>query len=237
MALPKGIGAREYGKFREVGHGEVAVGFVDEGEAKVETLNVTASGDTEILVAPGATENLVIKGFHFSNNNSSKVTVSLKAGSGGQERFSTVLAANGGNFDKNLIGRNWELPLNTALIVKLSGASDVYVSIEYIGGAEPGEEGVNLTDSLVIAEAITKKEVSGVLADSQVLSAAVAKSPKKSLSDTMDIVEASVRTGDRFIALSDNQPITESVGNQTTTKLSEAESMTIAEQIEVTLIP
>jgi hypothetical protein len=236
MSMPRGKCAREWGKYRESRNGQVGVATVEESQADIETLNVTASGNTEILPAPGSTEKLVIKGFHFSNDNSSKVTVSLRAGTTGKDRFSTVLAANGGNFDKNLIGRNWELPINTPLIVNLDGASDVFVTVEYEGGAEPGQEGVNLSDSLSIAEA-PAKEVATPLADSQTLSASVANSPAKPLSDTIDFAESNTRTGDRVIALSDSEPIVESVGNQTTASLAEADSLDIAEQIEVTLIP
>lgn len=236
MAMPHGLKAREYAKYRETRNGEVAVGITNEDEASVETLEVTASGDTQILPAPGSTEYLVIKGFHFSNNDSSKVTVSLKAGAGGLEKFSTVLAANGGSFDKNLIGRYWRIPVNKALIVSLSGASDVFVTVEYEGMDEPGPESAELTDTISFAESL-KTEVSSVLGDSQTIAEAVAKSPVHKLSDAETMADSTVRTGNRSINLTDSMAVTESIGNQTTTKLTEGDSLSISAGIVVSLIP
>jgi hypothetical protein len=239
MILPKGLGARQYGSYRITRNGEVALATTNEDEANIETLEVTASGDTQILPTPGVTEYLVIKGFHFSNDGA-KVTVSLKAGAGGKEKFTTTLLANGGNFDKNLIGRYWRLPINKPLLVNLSGAGNVFVTVEYEGMDEPGPESVELTDSLVITEALVEKtEFNDALADAQALSAAVAKDVvKPALTDSMaSITESNVRTGDRYIALGDSMPVTENLGNSTTTKLSEADALIITESVDVKLSP
>jgi len=236
--LPKSLSTRQYSSYRQTRNGEVALAMTNEDEANVETLEVTASGDTQILPTPGATEYLVIKGFHFSNDGA-EVTVSLKAGDGGKEKFTTTLLANGGNFDKNLIGRYWRLPINKPLLVNLSGAGNVFVTVEYEGMDEPGPESVELTDSLVITEALVEKtEFNDVLADAQVLSEALAKDVvKPALTDVITITESNVRTGDKYIALSDSMPITETVGNSTTTELSEADALIITESVDVDLSP
>ena len=238
MILPKGLGARQYGSYRVTRNGEVALAMTNEDEANIETLEVTASGDTQILPTPGSTEYLIIKGFHFSNDGA-KVTVSLKAGDGGKEKFTTTLLANGGNFDKNLIGRYWRLPINKPLLVNLSGAGSVFVTIEYEGMDEPGPESVELTDSLVITEALVEETgFNSALTDAQVLAAAVAKDVvKPTLTDVISITESNVRTGDRYLTLSDSMPITETVGNSTTTELSEADALIITESVDVDLSP
>jgi len=208
MALPRSLGAREYGKFRPTRHGEVAVGVTNEDEADPITLNVTASGDTEIIPTPGAGENIVVKGFHFSNAGASKITVSLKAGSGGQEKFSTCLVADGGSFDKNLIGRYWRLPLNKSLVVVLSGAGDVLVTIETEGGTEPAQEAATLTDALVITEALAT-ETGKQVTDAQSITVALTKKAAGAgKSEALPIAEqlANVTT----LTLSDTLSIAES---------------------------
>lgn len=206
--LPNGMGAREHGKFIANKHDEIGVRSMEMGEASVITLRVTASGDTQIIPSPGSTKYITIRGFHFSNNDSSKVTVSLKAGSGGEAKFSTVLAASGGSFDKNLIGRHWEMPINKALYVTLSGASDVYVTIEYEGYDEPAEESVELTDTITFSEALAS-DVKQSLSDAQTFTAAISKNAVvKGLSDTGAIAEA--LAGTVTLSLSDSLSISES---------------------------
>jgi hypothetical protein len=238
MAMPHGLKAREYAKYRLTRNGEVAVGVTNEDEANIETLEVTASGDTLILPSPGSTEYLTIKGFHFSNDGA-KVTVGLRAGTGGKEKFSTTLIANGGNFDKNLIGRYWRLPINKALYVVLSGAGTVLVTVEYEGMEEPGPESAELTDALVITEALAT-DVSSVLGDAQVLTNADALAIEAShvLADAQALTDSGiVYTESKVIALGDAVGIAESVGNQTTTELAESDTLVITESVDVDLSP
>jgi len=229
--LPKGLGAREYGKFRQSLHGQVGVGVLSLDEAHNETLEVTASGDTEILPAPGSDKYLTIKGFHFSNASGATVTVCLKAGTGGLERFNTMLVASGGNFDKNLIGRNWRLPINKSLIVNLSGASDVLVTVEYEGLGEPGEEATYLTDSVSFAEALSKGEDKKVT-DSQTITEAKVKSPVMNKTEAMPVTEALANVS--TLNVSDILAIAESETEETGIA-GLADTITIAEALEATV--
>ena len=224
--LPKSLGAREYGKFRQSLYGQVGVGVLNLDEAHNETLEVTASGDTEILPTPGSDKYLTIKGFHFSNVDSSTITVCLKAGDGGQERFNTMLTASGGNFDKNLVGRNWRLPINKPLLVNLSAAGDVLVTVEYEGLSEPGEEAVYLTDTLVITEALVKEE-NKVVTDTQTIAEANAKEVVASKTDVMPVVEMLENVTATVVELTDLVAVAETVGNGVT--LSLGDTITIVE--------
>ena len=236
MSISKGLRAREYAKFRETRNGEVAVGVTNEDEANIETLEVTASGDTLILPAPGSTEYLTIKGFHFSNDGA-KVTVGLRAGTGGKEKFSTTLLANGGNLDINLIGRYWRLPINKALYVVLSGAGTVLVTVEYEGMDEPGPESAELTDALVITEALVA-DVGKPLGDAQTETEDLAKEVGHELGDVQVLTDSGiVYTESKVIALSDGMAVTESVGNKTTTELAETDQLLITESVDVDLSP
>lgn len=233
--LPKGLGAREYGKFRRTLDGQVGVGVVSLDEARNETLEITASGDTEILPSPGLTNYLTIKGFHFSNVDSSTITVCLKAGDGDKKRFNVMLPASGGNFDKNLVGRNWRLPINKPLLVNLSSAGDVLVTVEYEGIGEPGEEAVYLTDTLSVAEALVKEE-NKIVTDSQTIAEANAKDVVASKDDTMSVSEALVNVTATVKELDDSVAVAETVGNGVTLALGDSISISEAEA-EVHMTP
>jgi len=234
MPLPNGLGARRYASYRPTRHGDVALAVTNEDEATHKAQNITESGNTEILVAPSATENIVVKGLSYSNVDSSVITVSLRAGVDGPEKFKFNLAVSGGSIDLNLIGRYWRLPLGKSLVAVLSAAGDVLVNVQYESEDEPGEESVILTDTISITEA-TAKTVSDVLADTQTFAEALAKDVATPLSDEITFAEAQTRTGDRTEDLSDSVPIAETVANQTTLSLSDAQ--TIAASIEITYIP
>jgi hypothetical protein len=166
MTLPNGKGAREYSKFRETRHGLVAIGTTNEDEATPISRVVYDSGDTELIASPGATNYIVVKGFHFTNSDSSVNTVHLKAGTGGQNLFSTTLVASGGNFDVNLLGRYWRMPIDKALVINLDSAGEIGVTIEYELAVEPAQEAVTPTDSITFAESLAK-EITHSLDDSQ----------------------------------------------------------------------
>ena len=235
MALPEGKGAREWGRFRETRHGDTAVAVVNDDEATPISVNVTKSGDNEIISSLGASENLVIKGFHFSNRDSSAITVLLKAGEDGVEKFETNLPASGGNFDKNLVGRYWRLPLGKPLIINLSANGDVLVSVEYEGEEEPAEEAVTPSDSLAIAEALMI-ETSKILADSVTFTDSEIEAPGLNLDDAIDIVDSGLTiTGDRTKPLEDTLPIAEQLANQITLSLNDSQS--IAESFEYSVVP
>ena len=233
MALPNSKGAREYGRFRETRHGKTAVAIVNDDEATPISVNVTESGDTEIISNPGASENLVIKGFHFSNRDSAAITVLLKAGDDGVEKFETNLAASGGTFDKNLVGRYWRLPLNKPLVINLSADGDVLVSVEYEGEAEPAQEAVTPSESVDIAEALTVDFGLNVT-DAVTFADAEIEAPGLVLSDSLEITESLLITGDRTEPLSETLSIAEAVANKLTLSLSDAQS--IAEGLEYSVV-
>jgi len=236
MSLTKSRGAREYSKFRETRHGRTSVAVTNEDEATIETLNVLSSGDTQIVPAPGETGNLTVKGFHFSNRDSSAITVCLKAGTGGKELFSTYLAANGGSFDKNLVGRYWRLPLNKNLVVSLSASGDVLVTVEYETTGEPAQEAVTLTETLALAEEIANIDVSKAIVDSMPIAESLGNLITLGLSDELGIADEEViMTGDRSKALDDTIGITESLANVTTLSLSD--SITFAEGLAIEYTP
>lgn len=228
-------GAREYAKFRPTKHGRTAVAIINDDEATLETLEVTASGNTEMLETPGETANLVVKGFHCSNADSSTVIVSLRAGTGGKKYFTTMLAANGGNFDKPLVGRYWRLPLDKPLVVNLSGASDVWVTVEYEVEGEPAQEAATLTETLAITEGITKISVTKAVTDSQSIAETLGHEFALSLEDSISVSESLVITGDRSKALEDTLSIGESLANGATLSLSDSESL--AASISIQYIP
>ena len=225
MAMPNGLRAREYAKFRETRHGRTAVGQTNEDEATPATVLATDSGDTEILPAAGAGENYVIKGFHISNAGSSKITVALKTDTDAPKQFTTCLPADGGSIDKNLIGRYWRLPLNAPLYINLSADGEVYVTIEYEGGEEPGPEGIAVTDSQSIAESVAKAVTKPALTDSQTITEALAKDAGKVQADSMGVAESLLITGDRSKALEDTLSIAESLANGITLSLSDSQSI------------
>lgn len=235
MALPTSKGAREYGRFRPTRHGEIAVAVTNEDEAEPLTLEVTASGDTELIPSPGVGENIIVKGFHFSNEGATKIVASLKAGTGGKKKFSACLAANGGSFDKNLVGRYWRLPLNTALVANLGAAGTVHFTVETEAGVEPAQEAATLTDSLAISESITKKAVELVISDAITFAEGEIEAPALNLADSLSIAESLLITGDRSKALADVLPIAEAVANALTLSLSDAQSL--AASIEITYTP
>jgi len=207
MPLPNGLGARRYASYRPTRHGDVALAVTNEDEATHKAQNITESGNTEILVAPSATENIVVKGLSYSNVDSSVITVSLRAGVDGPEKFKFNLAVSGGSIDLNLIGRYWRLPIGKSLVAVLSAAGNVWVNIQYEAESEPGEESAILTDSMSISENIEASR--GLdLSDSQSIAESISsKGIVSSKADNESLVENGVQT--LVKSLTDTETITE----------------------------
>lgn len=103
-----------------------------EGHANPESpvsQNATASGNTTVIAAPGASLSLYIKKASVHNADSSTVTVKLQDGAGGTTRWQALLAADGGGSIIDFGSRGWKLTANTLLNVNLSGAGNVDVNI------------------------------------------------------------------------------------------------------------
>jgi len=207
MPLPNGLGARRYASYRPTRHGDVALAVTNEDEATHKAQNITESGNTEILVAPSATENIVVKGLSYSNVDSTVITVSLRAGVDGPEKFKFNLAVSGGSIDLNLIGRYWRLPIGKSLVAVLSAAGNVWVNIQYEAESEPGEESAILTDSMSISENIEASR--GLdLSDSQSIAESISsKGIVSSKADNESLVENGVQT--LVKSLTDTETITE----------------------------
>jgi hypothetical protein len=99
------------------------------------TENQTASGDQELIAAPGASTSIHVTGFWASNQGSSKNRVSLREGAAGTERYKGTLAADGGGVTRDKI--MWVLPANTALTGNLGAAGDVDWNIDFFVAPTP----------------------------------------------------------------------------------------------------
>ena len=221
MPLPNGLGARRYASYRPTRHGDVALAVTNEDEATHKAQNITASGNTEILVAPSATKNIIIKGLSYSNVDSTVITVSLRAGVDGPEKFKFNLAVSGGSIDLNLIGRYWRLPLGKSLVAVLSAAGDVLVNIQYESEDEPGEESVILTDTIAIAEE-SSRTVGGTLADTQTFAEALVDTVVVAKTETVTLAEATAKTVSDVLA--DSQSFAEAPSKTVSDVLADAQS-------------
>ena len=113
----------------------LAVQVVAESAAANVTLTnisgtTAAAGQTQLVAAPGAGLQIIVNAFVIQNESASATTMRLEAGAAAHWR---VLAQNqgdglSGQFE---IGREWELPANTALNLWLSGANSCGYSIAY----------------------------------------------------------------------------------------------------------
>jgi hypothetical protein len=93
-------------------------------------VNVTASGDTTVIAAPGAGISIHVLWVWLSNNAAAKRKVALREGAAGTIRARGTLATDGGGVTKSFRPW-WKLPAATALVVNLDAAGDVEVNIEY----------------------------------------------------------------------------------------------------------
>jgi len=93
-------------------------------------VNVTASGDTTLVAAPGAGNSIYVTGLMVNNFGTAKIRALVREGAAGTIRGGGALAADGGGhvlpFDPA-----WKLPANTALVANLSGTGDVDYTVVY----------------------------------------------------------------------------------------------------------
>jgi len=90
---------------------------------------VTASGNTSLIVAPGASLSLYIVRGSAHNGGSSDIVLQLKDGSAGFIHWRALLAKNGGGSLFDFGSRGWKLTANTALFGNLSAGGDVQVNV------------------------------------------------------------------------------------------------------------
>ena len=92
-------------------------------------VNATASGDTTVLSAPGASLSLYIRRISIINGGSAIVNVQLQEDATTVNRGPGDLAADGGGIMMDFGGNGWKLAANTGLDVNLGAAGDVHVTV------------------------------------------------------------------------------------------------------------
>jgi len=154
---PKGLRAREYGKFRAPRYDEVATAVVvDDNAAYPATKNITASGETEVLATPGANLCIRIKVMMVNNVGADQRVVSFLEGTSGTEKFKNSMPQYGSMWNLNFIGAYWILPPNTALVGKLDNTGNANIQLGYdIVKAIPV---LTLTDEMAITESLVTVE-------------------------------------------------------------------------------
>lgn len=95
------------------------------------TVNATASGNTTVIAAPGASTSLYICRGSMHNSGAANVVAKLQDGAGGTDRFAAELASEGGGTIFDFGDRGWKLTANTLLNVNLDAAGDVRVNITH----------------------------------------------------------------------------------------------------------
>lgn len=93
------------------------------------SVNPTASGNTTVIAAPGASLSLYICKASVHNRDSSNRVVSLTDGAGGTTRWRAELASEGGGSLIDFGSRGWKLTANTPLNVNLDAAGNVDVNV------------------------------------------------------------------------------------------------------------
>ena len=95
-----------------------------------DTGTVSASGDTTLIAAPGASYRLVVTSFVIQNESSTATTMILKDGSTNKRR---VLGQNQGDGLAMVFapGSEWRLSENAALVLNLSGANQCGYTVDY----------------------------------------------------------------------------------------------------------
>jgi hypothetical protein len=108
------------------------MGYVGITEKSLSQISGTksASGDNELIAAPGANKVVVVTGFLIQNTTSTATTLLLREGT--TEKVG-VLAQNQGDgmSVQYPMDARWKLPANTALNLNLSGANTARYSVSY----------------------------------------------------------------------------------------------------------
>jgi len=92
-------------------------------------VNATASGNTTVIAAPGASLSLYIVKASVHNRDTTNRLVSLQDGAGGTTRWRAELASEGGGSLIDFGSRGWKLTANTLLNVNLDAAGNIDVNI------------------------------------------------------------------------------------------------------------
>jgi hypothetical protein len=92
-------------------------------------VNATASGNTTVIAAPGASLSLYICKGVINNAGAANVVVLLQDGAAGTTRFRAEVASEGGGVPFDFGARGWKLTANTLLNANLSAAGDVNVNV------------------------------------------------------------------------------------------------------------
>ena len=154
---PDGLRAREYAKFRKPRYDEVVTAVDNEGSAfHPATKNITASGETEVIAAPGAELCIRIKTMMVNNVGADQRVVSFKEGASGTVKYTNSMPQYGSMWNMNFIGAYWILPPNTALIGNLDGVGDVNIQPSY--DIVKGIPVLELTDAMAISESLATVE-------------------------------------------------------------------------------
>ncbi len=93
-----------------------------------DTTNVTASGDTALVAAPGASLSIYVTNFWVSNNAATKIKAALRDGT--TSRWLGTLAADGGGVTGKF-DPPWKLTANTALNGNLAATGDVDFNVQF----------------------------------------------------------------------------------------------------------
>ena len=91
--------------------------------------DLTASGDTTVIAAPGAGVSLHVCKGSIHNSGSSAIVVQLRDGTAGTVRWEAELAPNGGGSIFDFGSRGWKLTANTLLAANLSAAGTVSCNV------------------------------------------------------------------------------------------------------------
>ena len=154
---PMGLRAREYAKFRKPRYDEVVVAVDNEGSAFYPaSVNATASGETDVIAAPGADKCIRIKTLMVNNVGADQRVVSLREGASGDDKFKNSMPQYGSMWNLNLISAYWILAPNTKFVANLDDTGNVNVQVGYdIVKAIPAKA---LTDEMAITESLVTVE-------------------------------------------------------------------------------
>lgn len=157
---PEGLRAREYASFRAPRYDEVAKAVVvDDNAYYPASVNATASGNTDVIAAPGADLCIRVKTLMVNNVGADQRVVYLREGASGSAKFKNSMPQYGSMWNLNLIGSYWILKPNTKLVINLDDAGNVNVQVGYdIVKAIPTKE---LTDTMSISEDVETELTEG----------------------------------------------------------------------------